>query len=183
MLQEFEQALKDRMDTAIRGIHTAFPGTVIAYDPEKGMATVQPAMKYRTPGGQTMDYPHLYGVPVLFQQGAGQQATVAFPVKPGDGCLVIVAEQSLDWWLYGQETPTSLTFDLTDAVCIPGLFATANAAARKACEEEAVVADVHGTCLTLKEGLIQMDAARIQINGNTFVNGDFTTSGGTVHLN
>lgn len=112
-----------------------------------------------------------------------QQATIAFPVKAGDGCLIIVAEQSIDYWLYGQETDTDLDFDLTNSICIPGLFAKANPVMAEACNGNAVVVDVKGTKVTVKSGAVQVDAATITLNGNVTVKGNFTTTGGVVNLN
>lgn len=100
MMQEFVQQISDTVKRGIRGIHTAMPGKVLAFDPAKCIATVQPAMKFKKPDGKTMDFPQITGVPVVFPQGAGQNAVVAFPVKAGDGCLIVVAEQSLDYWQY-----------------------------------------------------------------------------------
>ncbi len=123
MMQEFVQEIQNTVQRGLRGIHTAMPGRIVSFDAAKGIATVKPAMKFKKPDGKTMDFPQVTGVPVVFPQGAGQGATIAFPVKPGDSCLLVVAEQSLDYWQYGQETSTDLAFDMTNAICIPGLFA------------------------------------------------------------
>ena len=105
----------------------------MSFDPGTGLATVLPTMKFKKPDGTTVDFPQVTGVPVVFPQSMGQQATIAYPVKAGDGCLIIVAEQSIDYWLYGQETDTDLDFDLTNSICIPGLFAKANPVMAEAC--------------------------------------------------
>ena len=180
MMQEFVQSVSDAIQRGIRGIHTALPGKVLAFDPGKGLATVQPVMKFKKPDGSTIDFPQITGVPVVFPQGAGQNATVAFPVKAGDGCLIIVAEQSLDYWQYGQETDTDLAFDMTNAICIPGLFVKANEAVKVACAVNGVVVDAKGTRLTVKPGEVIIDAAKITMNGNVTVNGTVKTTGDTV---
>ena len=136
MMQEFVQAIDDSIKKGVRGIHTAMPGVILSYDAGKGLATVQPTMKFKKPDGDTVDYAQITGVPVVFQQGMNQEATGAFPVKPGDGCLIIIAEQSIDYWLYGQETETDLAFVLTNAICIPGLFAKAIVHPNKTAEQE-----------------------------------------------
>lgn len=183
MLQEFVQAVNDSVQKGLKGVHTAMPGEIVAFDPATGLATVKPAMKFKKPDGTKIDFPQITGVPVLFQQGAGQGATVAFPVKAGDGCLIIVGEQSLDYWMYGQETSTDLAFDMTNAMCIPGLFVKANPVVADACAKNAVIADVGGTRFTVKAGEVTVDAAAIKLNGNVTVNGNFTTTGGVVNLN
>lgn len=183
MMQEFVQEVVGTVKDCLVGVHTSIPGTIVSFDPADGLATVAPSMKFKKPDGTAVDYPQITGVPVVFQQGMGQEATIAFPVKAGDGCLIIVAEQSIDYWLFGQETDTDLPFDLTNSICIPGLFSKANAVVQAACENNSVIVDVSGTKISVKSGAVQIDAATVKINGNVTINGDLTTQGGTVNLN
>lgn len=176
MVQEFVLQIKKMIERQIREVHTAMPGEIVSFDPATGLATVLPSMKYRKPDGTTVDYPQISGVPVLFPQGLGGNATIAFPVVAGDSCLIIVAEQSIDYWLYGQETDTDLAFDLTDAMCIPGLFSTANPVAAEACEQNAVIVDVKGTRLTVKDGEVDINAATVKVSGNLVVEGTVTSN-------
>ena len=170
MNAELVERIKETAQNAAGNIHTAVPGTIVSYDPAKGVATVKPTMKYTTKGG----------VPVVFQQHMGQKATVAFPVKPGDGCLLVISEQSLDYFMYGQETGTNLKFDLTNAVAIPGLFAKANTVVAEACNEDAIIVDVSGTRIKVKsDGLIQADCKRFVINASE----SFKVNAGRIDLN
>lgn len=195
MIQEFVQEVTNTVQKNLKGVHTAFPGVIITFDPDTGLANVQPTMKYRKPDRSTIDYPQITGVPVVFPQSMGQQATIAYPIKPGDGCLVIVAEQSIDYWMYGQETETDLAFDLTDSICIVGLFVPANSVMKDACNNNAIIVDVKGTRITVKDkhikseagesiiedvsgtkitivpGKVQIDATQIVLNGDVSVNG------------
>ena len=168
MLQELIQKLKDLCDERVREVHTAVPGRIISFDPETGLADVQPIMKFKKPSGVKIDYPHLYGVPVMFPQTAG--ASIAYPVREGDGCLLIVAEQALDYWMYGQETDTDLAFDLTNAECIPGLFREANPVAAEALKEDAIVMAVGETRLSVSKD-------KVKITGNLEVSGTVTSGG------
>ena len=169
MNSELVSRIKETAQKAAEDIHTAVPGKIVSYDPAKGQATVKPVMKYTTKG-----------VPVVFQQHMGQKATIGFPVKPGDGCLLVISEQSLDYWMYGQETGTNLKFDLTNAICIPGLFAPANSVVAEACEQDAIIADVSGTRLTIKsDGLIQADCKKFVINASD----SFKVNAGRIDLN
>ncbi|WP_278941235.1 Gp138 family membrane-puncturing spike protein [Anaerotruncus colihominis] len=183
MMQEFVQQVNKTIKDSMNGMHTAFPGTIASFDPATGLATVLPSMKFKKPDGTTVEYPQITGVPVVFPQSMGQQATIAFPIKAGDGCLVIVAEQSIDLWMYGQETNTDLAFDLTNSICIPGMFAKENAAMEDACAGNAVIVDVGGTRIAVKAGSVQVDAGSITLNGNVTVKGNLTTQGGVVNLN
>lgn len=180
MLQEFVQAINDSIKKEIRGIHTAMPGKIVSFDSGKMLATVLPVMKFKKPDGETIDYPQITGVPVVFPQAAGQQCTIAFPVKAGDGCLVVIAEQSLDYWMYDQETPTDLAFDMTNAICIPGLFTAPNTVMRDACSQNAVVIDTKGTRLTVKDGVVEIKTDEVKISGNLNVGGYIRAVGDVV---
>lgn len=175
MLQEFVQEINNSIKKEIQGIHTAMPGTIVSFDPGKMIATVLPGMKFKKPNGTTIDYPQITGVPVVFPQGASQQCTVAFPVKAGDGCLIIVAEQSLDYWMYGQETATDLAFDMTNAICIPGLFSTANPVVANACSENAIIVALKDTRLTVRDGEVDINADTVKVSGNLVVEGTVTS--------
>ena len=95
--------------------------------------------------------------------------------------------------MYGQETDTDLDFDLTNSICIPGLFVPANQVMKKACDENAIIADlkgtfvkirepeiildVKGTRITIKSGEVIIDAAKVTINGDVRLNGQEVATG------
>lgn len=168
MLQEFVQRVIELADEAVNGVHTAFPGIIVAFDTDTCLATIQPLIKYRKPDGKNINYPLLYGVPVVFPQGFGQSATIAFPVFAGDYCLCVASEQSLDLWMYGYETETDLRHDLSNAICIPGLFSKPNAVMKEACSDNAIILDVNGTQIKVTDG-------RIYFNGDVTLNGNIIT--------
>lgn len=173
MMQELVQRIQDGSTEAVNGIHTAIPGKVVSFDPAAGLAVVSPSMKYKKPDGSTMDYPNISGVPVVFPQGAGQEASIAYPVKSGDGCLIIIAEQSLDYWMYQRETSSELHHDLTNSVAIVGLCVKAGPGVRKACEENAVVVTAGGVSLAISD-------RGVSIKGNVTIDGTLTASGDVV---
>lgn len=157
MMQEFAQRVIDIAREEADGIHTAFPGQIVSFNPSTCLATVQPILNYRKPDGGIIGYPQIHGVPVVFPQGLGQSATIAFPVSAGDMCLCIVSEQALDLWMYGQQTETDLRHDLTNAVCIPGMFTQPNAVMMEACASDSVIIDVNGTRVQVSDGSIILD--------------------------
>lgn len=162
MMQEFVQSVKDTARKATEDMHTAVPATITSYDPASGMAVVQPKAKFKKPNGETMDYPSVSGVPVVFPQS--QNVTIAFPVKAGDGCLLVFSETAIDYWLYGKETATDLKFDLSSAIAIPNIAASGNDAMVEACAEDAVVVKASGTKLKVKSD-------GVYITGNLKVEG------------
>lgn len=180
---EFVEQIKQTMAAGLDQVHTCTPGKIVSFDPATCQATVLPAMKIKKPDGKMLDYPQITGVPVLFPQSSAQGVTIAYPVKAGDGCLILFAEQALDQFLYQRDTGTDLKFDLTNAVAIVGLFAQGNSVMAEATSSNAVILDAKGTRVKVQGGLVQIDAAAVKINGNVTITGDLTTTGGTVHLN
>lgn len=170
MMQELVQNLQNMVHDMVNGIHTALPGRIVDFDPETGLAEVRPSLKYRKPDGTSIDYPNITGVPVYFPQGAAQQASITYPIHAGDGCLLIVSERALDYWMYGRQTATELRYDLTNSIALAGLFIRAGPGVRKACAENAVVVMAGDTCLTVKP-------SGVEITGSLKVSGDVIAQG------
>jgi len=156
MMQEFVQNIKDTVKEELADVHTAIPGKIVSVDAGSGTCTVLPVMKKKASNGSLVDYPKISGVPLVFPQGSGQGCSVVYPVSSGDGCLIIVAEQSIDYWLYGRETDSDLRFDITNAICIPGLFQQLPATFGEACELDAVIVEADTTRLIVKPDGIEM---------------------------
>lgn len=167
MMQEFVESVNKVAKKTVSQIHTAVPAVITAFDAGKGLATVQPKAKFKKPNGETMDYPSIGGVPVVFPQS--QNVTIAFPIKAGDNCLLVFGEKALDYWLYGKETDTELNFDLSNAIAIPSLATVGNAAMQMACDEDAAVVRAGDTVLKVKG-----DA--VYIKGDLKVEGKITAT-------
>lgn len=167
MMQEFVESVNKVAKKTVSQIHTAVPAVITAFDAGKGLATVQPKAKFKKPNGETMDYPSIGGVPVVFPQS--QNVTIAFPIKAGDNCLLVFGEKALDYWLYGKETDTELNFDLSNAIAIPSLATVGNATMQMACDEDAAVVQAGDTVLKVKG-----DA--VYIKGDLKVEGKITAT-------
>ncbi len=203
MMQEFAQQIEDVVREATYDIHTVLPGTVLAYDPVKGMAAVRPSGTTAMKNGERLTYPEITNVPVIFPQCNAQKTVIAYPVMPGDGCLILVCENDLKPWLsHGKETDSNMKFDLTDAVCIPGLFTEGSEAAAMAAEKDAVVVKNADMAVMVKpdelsaaygESSLRVGAAAVElarggsriavedgcivIDGKLMVNGDAVVDG------
>lgn len=173
MIQEFVKEVNRTARNAVGEIHTALPGEVTAFDPATSRASVQPKAKFRKPNGETMDFPLVTGVPVMFPQSAN--VTVAWPIKPGDGCLLIFCEQALDYWLYQKETDTALDFDLSSAIAVPNVCTAGKDAMQTACEEDAVVLQSDSVVLKVKKD-------GVHILGDLEVSGNITSTSGTMNI-
>lgn len=180
---EFVNQVKQTTESILSQVHTCVPGKIVSFDGGTCQATVLPSMKIKTPKGEMLEYPQITGVPVVFPQSSAQGATIAYPVKAGDGCLILFAEQALDQFLYDRDTGTDLKYDLSNAVAIVGIFAKGNSVMAEASSSGSIIVDVQGTRVKVQSGLVQIDAAAVKINGNVTITGDLTTTSGVVNLN
>ncbi len=163
MMQEVVQQVKATIQEFIDGVHTAIPGVIAAFDPAKCEASVNLTGQYNKPDGTKLPYPAAAHVPVVFPQVYNQEITIAFPIKPGDGCLVIIAEQALEAWRAGGESNLDLKHDLTNAIVIPGLFRTPNAVMQEAVSEDAIMLVNQGTKVKIKGQEIHIETPKIEI--------------------
>ena len=122
----FAEVLEDVVSRRLDDVHTALPGVVESFDAATLCANVRLQLKERltTETGAVVDqpYPVAVNVPVVFGGGGGFR--VVFPLRAGDGVLVVFAEASIGLWqALGGEQPvgTPRRFSLADAIAIPGL--------------------------------------------------------------
>lgn len=123
----FPEVLERVVSRRLSDVHTAMPGAVESFDAAKQTANIKLQLKARrtTERGDIVDeaLPVAVNVPIVFP-GAGDFRLV-FPLKAGDGVLVIFAEASIDrWQALGGEQPTidERRFHLADAIAVPGLL-------------------------------------------------------------
>ena len=138
MLQEVvEEIEKTARGALLDDLHTAIPGRIIAVNGAN--ASVQPLGQTKMSDGKLMDYPQLPSVPIVMPMSSSSGAGLAYPVKPGDTCLLLISETELDAWRTGAKAQGSLRFDLSNAVCLPGLLNYCPSAVATACSTGAVV--------------------------------------------
>lgn len=120
------QAVAAILAQRLQEMHTALPGEVQSYDADKQTANVQPLVRVpvEQEDGSTVTeaLPICANVPVIFPGAGGMRLT--FPLKKGDGVLLVFAEAHLDAWQAKgglQDPPLRRRFHVADAVAIPGL--------------------------------------------------------------
>jgi len=116
------QAINAAIEYALKQIHVCLPGRIEEYDFTEQKASVTPLLSIAYDDGTTVDMPIVQNVPVVFPAGGG--ASITFPLRQGDGVLLVFSERSIDQWLSlgGVVVPDDpRTFDLSDAIAIPGL--------------------------------------------------------------
>ena len=167
MKQEFTQEVKNYLMDYMQDIHTVLPGEVVSFNAGKCEATVKLTAKYWKPDKTKIDFPSVFEVPVYFPQGIAQGATIVYPVRPGDECIIFVAEQALDQWRTGAECETDLRFDITNAIAVVGFFSTPNPHVTRSDSNESII-------IQRAETFIELFDAKIEIytDGDIFKEAD-----------
>jgi len=124
-LNDPQVALQLALDATVAGLWTALPGIVQSFNASAVTAKIQPAIQgvVIQPDGtrKAVNLPLLLDVPVVFPRGGG--ATLTFPVKGGDECLVVFASRCIDaWWQSGGiQLPMEMRkHDLSDGFALIG---------------------------------------------------------------
>ena len=119
--------------------------------------------------GRDLPAPNIHEVAVAWPGGGGMLTT--WPLKPGDGVLLVFAQRSLEGWLSGNDAAPDdpRHFDLSDCVAVPGLRATGISA-----DPDAVQCTFGGTTVRLEPGGVS------RITGTTLhINADIRHTGST----
>jgi len=121
------QTIADTITTVIkreiRKINTAVPGTIETYDNVTRKASVNIDINITLEDGTILESPIITNVPVVFQSSSG--VSITFPLKRGDGVLLIFSQNSLERWCNtaGEVAETDpRKFAISDGIAIPGLF-------------------------------------------------------------
>lgn len=185
MLQEFTAEIEATAKAVVNDIHTALPGEIVSYDAGTGTATVKPIGKYVTSDEKELNYPTITEAPVVFPFCQNAGVGIAFPVKKGDSCIIIISEVELDAWRSGAESEGSLRFDLTSAMVIPGLLEGGSAASEKASKENAVILTAGDVEVSVSGGGCKVDTGSTVLDvtdNGVNIKGNVTVDG-TVHAN
>lgn len=174
MVQEVVQEVENTVKQIMNEIHTAFPGTISSYSPGSNTATVKPSVSFTTPKGKSMNYPAITNVPVVVPHSTSEGIGIAFPIKAGDTCLIVCAEQSLDGWQSDKEDDTELKFDISNAICIPGLSNASVDLQQEANSKDAVVVGCSGKKIYVSESGIDI-IGDVNVKGNIACTGTVTS--------
>jgi hypothetical protein len=121
---DFPDIFSDAVLSILDGVHTAIPGKITKYEAGTKKASVKPLVQHTFPDGTSVPMPVIDGVPVIFP--GSTDFVLSFPLKAGDGCLILFSEKALDNWANSAMADSlpgdPRKFAMTDAICIPGLF-------------------------------------------------------------
>lgn len=172
----------------------AMPGILAAVDLVKMTCSVQPSIKARVQNPALewawVTMPLLVDCPIVFPSGGG--ATLTFPLKVGDECLVIFADRCIDaWWQSGgiQQQIDYRMHSLSDGFVIPGPHSqprvvtgiSASAVELRLDDASAKVSiDASSKAVSITSpSSISLNAPTVTINGNSVVTGTSNLQGST----
>lgn len=163
--------VKNLVKEQVNNIHTALPGEIVSVDVTTCLATVKPKAQMRFTNGKVLDYPIISGVPVVIPQSPSSGASIAFPVKVGDPCLLIFSEQALDYWLENGMTNSEIKHGLSGAIAILGLMKTPSSDFKDAVLNDKVIVRNGNASITLSNATITL-RGDILVEGNLLINGE-----------
>jgi len=108
-------------------VNISLPCTVKAYDAKKNKVDVEIGLKRKYVGNESQDLPIINDVPVQLPRSLNRY--LFFEMQKDTEGLLVFSQRSLDIWIEqgGKVDPLDArTFDLSDAIFIPGLSSTAN---------------------------------------------------------
>jgi hypothetical protein len=124
MNEMLEKWLANKLDN----IHTCIPAEIEEYyGHEERKAKVKPLIKLRLSSNKLVEIPPIDDVPVVF--GGSKTFNMLYPLKKGDGVLLVFSEASLGNFLNSEdevEADEVGKFNLTDCIAIPSLWSFEN---------------------------------------------------------
>lgn len=194
-LDDPQVAIRTAIMGEITGLWTSLPGIIQSFNADAVTAVVQPAIQgvVTAYDGSTsgVNLPLLLDCPVVFPRGGG--ATLTFPVKAGDECLVVFASRCIDaWWQSGGvQLPMEMRMhDLSDGFVFVGpqsqakkISGISTTAVQLRSDDGAAFVEVNPTSHAIK---VQTSGdATVQASGNVTINasGPISLTAPTISLN
>lgn len=163
---EAKDVIKKWIAESADNIRASMPARVVSYNAATNRASVKPIGTYTTPDYQELEYPVIHNVPMQFPCGVGGTAGVTFPVKAGDGCIVIFADREIEQFLSGGYCDDMRSHSMNDAYAIPGLYSQAVPTQRE---------NANDVCLFNEGSLVVLNGDTLKI---TLSDGTTATFGG-----
>ena len=197
-----EETLRMALDNKQAQIWTALPALVQSFNPTAMTCVVQPTVSglLLLPDGtyKEVKMPLLLDCPVMFPSGGG--ATLTFPIKKNDECLVIFASRCIDsWWQLGgvRGQFEYRMHDISDGFAFVGVRSKPRAfnvdinAAQLRSDDGTAYVQLNPTTKNINvvtpanitanaSGTITATAPNVIINGNVQINGNLNVSGTTI---
>jgi hypothetical protein len=187
---DHEEAIRTALDGRQAKMWTALPGIIQSFDATKQTAVVQTTIQAKqskpdpaNPGQvitTLVNLPLCQDCPVHFPTGGG--ATLTFPVKKGDECLVVFASRAIDgWWQNGgiQAPVEARMHALSDGHAFVGISSVPNVISDISTTETQLRSDDGSTSISLNptaQTLALVAPGGVTINGNVAIAGTLAAS-------
>lgn len=167
LIPDLAELFSRRIEEGIADVNCVAIGTIRKFNAAKQTAEIDIAYKGIF-NGSLVTYPTLVDCPVFFLTGG--IGAITLPVAPGDTCLVLFNDRSIDSWFVGGGTGTApdseRMHDLADGIALVG------------------IRSLKGVLPNFTLGGIEIRHPMITLNGNvnatTGASGTFTTADGQV---
>ena len=189
-------------------INTCIPAVVDTFDAATQRISARPAIrgKFINPDDfsvQYFDYPKITNIP-LSLQWSPNVGGITYPIKSGDICTLIFSQRSLDNFLISGKTSDPFDpadakyteirlFDLTDAMCFPGIITnnlqiqgynndaievrTADGLKKVSVSENELTLQAGASIMKVTEAGVEIVTPIVDIKGNVNVTGTVTATG------
>lgn len=161
------EVVRAGVEAGVADLHVALPGRIERFDPATMLADVKPMIAdartiddKRTP----LPFPVIPNVPVQFPGGGGFRIT--FPVQPGDACVLIFSDRSLDLWVAkgGEVDPVDdRRHALTDAIALLGVKDAAHPWGNVSTDALTIGHDASGPRAEFREDEIRLDGGTAKV--------------------
>lgn len=202
-------------DRLMLGVNTAIPAFIVSFDSDTCLASVRPAIPAKTTivgmdGEQKisfLDLPVIEGVPVCLPSSPSAGLFITVPIKVGDPCLLVFSQRDIANFVKtsavvpaGDDSlalePVAIRHhDLSDAICIPGLFTVPNKISswnqsaielRNLQGTNKIVVETAKTTVVSSSVSMEISSTGVKVIGDIEVTGKITASGeiksGTIAL-
>ena len=166
MTKDPSQIFDEWLNIKLTDIHTIMPGQIESYDEQKRKAEVKPLIKVKMFNNADVEIKNISNVPVIFP--GSNDFNILFPLKKGDGVLLLFAESGIGKFLSSgnvSEADSQHKFQLADCIAIPGLWAFP-----KVPQDKSYIKYKEDGSIEIKsnKGKIKIDGTTdIEINGNS----------------
>lgn len=186
-----ESAMTAFFEYQMRNMYTAIPAKIMQVrNAEQCKVDVKPLVDMVFSNLETLEWATIPNVPVMYPSSS--TSAITFPVKAGDIVLLVFSQSGLDVFKSGDGTPQPpsdyRTFNMRDAIAIPGLFPFGLAINQQSkrtlthSTDDVVVAHNLGTdaeCeIRLKPtGKVEINGNQIDISSSTKIDGNLINTG------
>ncbi|QDP66989.1 MAG: putative spike protein [Prokaryotic dsDNA virus sp.] len=156
-MSDLGNLLEAAMAANLENIHTAIPGTVASVNGSR--VNVKPSLNRQLRDGRTEELPIVPNIPIWFPNGGG--ASITWPVKSGDPCVLVFSERSLDEWKGGGGTVTPADprhHGLADAMAFVGMDPNGT-------PSDGIVLKMGGVTFTVSSDGVTIEGGTITHNG------------------